>query len=336
MSNIVLRNALISIVLVVVLVIVILLRDKSPYGKNQSSFASLPKKEITGIEFTDGEKKLMLSKEGEGWLVNGTHEARKSAILFIIRILTEMTIKSPVSPEMLNEEITEKGITPVKVSVFENGRLINSFLVYKTGSNTYGNMMKMRERSKPFIVYVPGYEADIGSAFITSELFWQPFTIFNLLPSEISSIILMNYSDSASSFSISCKDGTYTFSDTENDLAEWDSTRIKRYISYFTWVPFESWAFDIADDQKERIRSQKPLYKIDVKKTSGDDIILTMWERSDTDTGIRDSDRLLGKTDAVDEFFIIRYFDIDPLLKKRSYFLSSTPKPPKGDLQISR
>jgi hypothetical protein len=320
MSNIVLRNTLISIVLITALVIVILLRDKSPYGKNQSSFASLPKKEITGIEFTDGEKKLVLSKEGEEWLVNGTYEARKSAVLFIIHVLTEMTIKSPVSPEMLNAEITEKGITPVKVRIFENGRLIYAFLVYKTGSNPYGNVMKMRERSKPFIVYVPGYEADIGSAFITSELFWQPFTIFNLLPSEISSITMKNLSDPASSFSIICKDGTFTFSDTENDLAGWDSSRINRYISYFTWVPFESWAFDIPHDQKERISSQNPLYRIDVKKTSGDEIILTMWDRYNSDTGVRDSDRLLGKTDAVDEFFIIRYFDIDPLLKKKSYF----------------
>jgi hypothetical protein len=299
---------------------VILLRDESPYGKNQSSFASLPKKEITGIEFADGEKELMLSKEGEEWLVNGTHVARKSAVLFVVRILTEMTIKSPVSSEMLDAEIAEKGIKPVKVRIYENGRLINSFLVYKTGSNPYGNVMKMRERSKPFIVYVPGYEADIGSAFITSELFWQPFTIFNLLPSEISSITLENYSDTASSFSIKCKDGTYTFSDAENDLAGWDSSRIKRYISYFTWVPFESWAIDIPDDQKDKIRSQNPLYRINVKKTTGDEVILTLWDRYKVEAGIKDSDRLLGKTDAVNEFFIIRYFDIDPLLKKKSYF----------------
>jgi hypothetical protein len=33
-----------------------------------------------------------------------------------------------------------------------------------------------------------------------------------------------------------------------------------------------------------------------------------------------DSDRLLGKTDEKDELFVIRYFDIDPLIKKRSYF----------------
>ena len=33
-----------------------------------------------------------------------------------------------------------------------------------------------------------------------------------------------------------------------------------------------------------------------------------------------DTDRLLGKTDERDELFILRYFDIDPLIKKRDYF----------------
>jgi hypothetical protein len=35
---------------------------------------------------------------------------------------------------------------------------------------------------------------------------------------------------------------------------------------------------------------------------------------------IKDSDRLLGKIQKSDEFFVMRYFDVDPLLKKRSYF----------------
>ncbi len=320
MSNLVLRNTLISIVLIVLLLIVVLLRDRSPYGKSQSSFASQPKKEITGIEFSDNGNKLILSKEEEGWLVNGIHETRKSAVLFIVRVLTEIRIKSPVSPEMFNVEIAEKGILPVKVRVFENNRLLKSFLVYKTGSNPYGNIMKMRVKSKPFILYVPGYDADIGSSFITSELFWQPYTIFNLLPSEISSITLENISDPASSFTITCKDDTYTFSDTKNELSGWDSSRVKRYISYFTWVPFENWALDISSDQKEKIRSQNPLFRITVRKTTGDEIILTTWERYNTGTGAKDSDRLLGMTDARNGFFIVRYFDIDPLLKKRSYF----------------
>lgn len=320
MSNIVLRNTIISAVLIVLLVIVIMVRNRSPYGKRQSYFAAVPKEEITGIELTKGEKNLNLLKTDEGWKVNGTMETRKNEILFLIRILTEMEIKSPVSPDLFEKEIVENGILPVKVRVYERNRLLSSFLVYRTGSNIYGNIMKKKVRTKPFIVYVPGYEGDIGSQFTANEYYWQPWNIFNLLPSEISSVTLKNYSEPASSFTVTGSNGIYTLADPRECSSGWDTARVKRYISYFTWVPFESWASDITDDRKEEITKHNPLFRIMVRTTNGREIVLTLWERYDTDTGEKDSDRLWGMTDERDEFFVVRYFDIDPLLKKISYF----------------
>jgi hypothetical protein len=65
-----------------------------------------------------------------------------------------------------------------------------------------------------------------------------------------------------------------------------------------------------------------PLYRITVLSSAGERKILTLWERSVSEEGAdkKDTDRLWGKTDGNDELFILRYTDIDPLLKKRSYF----------------
>jgi hypothetical protein len=320
MNKIVLRNSLISVILIVALFVVLIIRDRSPYGKNQSDFASVPGKGITRIELSENGNKVTLMKEDGGWSVNGAHETRKSEVIYLIRILIEMKIKSPVTPEMFSKVIAEKNISPVKVRVYEENKLLKAFLVYKTSSNPYGNIMRMRERSRPFIVYVPGYNDNIGSAFIATELYWEPFTVFNLLPSEISSVTLENYSDTASSFKITRYDNKYVLSGIRFDLTGWDSSKVRRYISYFTRVPFENWADNMTDSLKNKIISQDPLYRITVKKTDGGDIILTMWERFNTETGEKDSDRLFGKRADRDELFIIRYFDIDPLLKKRAYF----------------
>jgi hypothetical protein len=56
--------------------------------------------------------------------------------------------------------------------------------------------------------------------------------------------------------------------------------------------------------------------------SGGKKVVLTLWlMHSDKDSYDKiDSDRLLGKTNEKDELFIMRYFDIDPLIKKRSYF----------------
>jgi len=320
MYKLVIKGLLISIA--VVLIAVLLFRHRLPFGKSNSSFAAEPEKEITRIDFSETGKRLSLEKKGDDWVINEKNEARKSGILFILRILREIKIKSPVSEELFKSAITDKGIEPVKIKVYERKRLIKSFLVYKTSSNDYGNIMKISTRSKPFIVYMPGYDRNIGSAFTLNELFWQPYTVFNLLPSEIESVKFENLSDTSSSFIITRRNHHFILAAANRELTGWDSTLVTRYLSYFAWIPFEKWDLELGDKEKNLIESQQPLYRIGVTTVTGKESILTLWEKmkEGKDENTTDSDRLLGRTQSSDEFFIMRYFDIDPLLKKRSYF----------------
>ena len=320
MYKLVIRGVLMTIA--GVLVLLILFRNRLPFGEGNSQFASEPGKEITRIEFSEQGKKLLLQKNVESWVINEKTEARKSGMLFILRILLEIKIKSPVSAELFKSEITDKRIAPEKIKVYEGRKLIKSFLVYKTSSNSYGNIMKMSERSKPFIVYLPGYDGDIGSAFTLSELFWQPYTVFNLLPSEIESVKLENLADTSASFFITSGNHHPALSDLNTELAGFDSTLVTRYLSYFARIPFERWAFEMGEAAKKMVESQRPIYRITVTTTAGKKIILTLWERMAEGQGdkTKDSDRLFGRTQSIDDFFVMRYFDIDPLLKKRSYF----------------
>jgi hypothetical protein len=101
-----------------------------------------------------------------------------------------------------------------------------------------------------------------------------------------------------------------------------DSSLVIRYISYFARVPFESWAFDTGDAERKSIEGRQPLYRISVITTTGKKQVLTLWTilTGETEQKEIDSNRLIGKTDDRDQLFILRYFDIDPLIKKRSYF----------------
>jgi len=310
--------------MIILILLLFSVRCRSPFGNNNSSFAAEPEKEITRIELSNGEQRLILEKYGTEWLIDGKSETRKSAILFIIKILEDIKIKSPVSSELFAGEITAKGIVPVNVKVYEKRKLLKTFLVYKTESNQYGNIMKIRGASKPFIVYVPGFEGDIGSAFSMNELFWQPYTVFNLLPSEISSVVFENLSDTASSFSIALKNHHYVLSGLPGNLTGWDTTMVRRYLSYFVRVPFESWAFGMGEKEKQILESQNPIYRLTVSTTSDTKTVLTLWQRMKNDPVAEtiDSDRLIGKTSTINEFFIMRYFDVDPLIKKRSYFFT--------------
>lgn len=299
-------------------VLLIFVRDRSPFGKDNTSFAAVPDEEITKIEFSHGEKVLTLENEDGKWLLNGSLETRKTSIFYLLRILKEMSIKSPVSSELFDSVIVKNGITPVTVRSYENRRLLSSFQVYKTQSNIYGNIMKTKERSKPFILHVPGHDGNIGSAFNLNELYWQPYTLFNLLPSGIEMVLFENYSDTASSFKIIKKNGDYSLSDGIKELKGWDTALVKRYLTYFTFIPFESWLTELGHEEREIIQSSSPMCRISVS-SGGKETILTLKEIIRPD-GSRDSDRVYGMLNESGEIFIVRYFDIDPILKRRGYF----------------
>ena len=307
---------------VILFLVFIVFKTRSPFGKANSDFTSKPAIEITRIEISDDKEQLRLEKSGEEWHVNNRIKARKGGINFIIRILTEARIKSPVSPELFKSEITDKNISPVEVKVFEGRKLLKSFLVYRTNSNIYGNIMKIKESAKPFIVSVTGYELNIGSVFTVKESYWQPYTIFNQPPSEISSVRLENLSDPSSSFFISRGTAGYQLSYNDGDVGEADPSLIIRYISYFTFIPFEKWAIDIPSEEILQLIRQQPVYRITLISSEGSTIRLSLWQKTKIENGkqIVDTDRLLGTTDANEGYFIVRYFDIDPVLKKRSYF----------------
>jgi len=80
----------------------------------------------------------------------------------------------------------------------------------------------------------------------------------------------------------------------------------------------------MGENEQKSIESQTPMYKITVQTTNGKKRILSLWglQVDKNNSKEIDSDRLLGKTDDKDGLFIIRYFDIDPLIKKREYFYS--------------
>ena len=77
------------------------------------------------------------------------------------------------------------------------------------------------------------------------------------------------------------------------------------------------------EEEKKMIESQQPLYRITVNYYRWKKDCSYFMGKNDRRKGSQKQKTVTGywaKRNTSDEFFIMRYFDIDPLLKKRSYF----------------
>ena len=310
---------------ILVALLIVTGKRNHPFGKDNSSIAVPPGKEIDRIIMTGEGQSLTLVREGERiWTINGNTEARISAVTFILKTLQSIEIKSPVTTQFFNDNVTVRGISPVKVEAYSSGRRVTSFLLYRFSDDPLGNIVRRSPASRPFIAHIPGYSLNPGSHFITDARFWIPFNIFNYNPADIDTVTLSSRMGGTGDLLITRGEKGYELFIGGSKALNTDSTAIERYLAYFTYVPFESWALQLGDSEKREISMVDPAYRITVSLTGGNKDTLLLWKRYFTEGGVsnEDTDRLWGSLNGGGDIFVVRYYDIDPLLKRADYFIS--------------
>jgi hypothetical protein len=300
-------------------------KKKSPFGKSNSSISVPADVQIDLITMERDGSLLSLSRENDRkWIINGKTEARSSAVSFILQTLHTIEIKSPVTDQYFRENIEEPGISPVKVEAFSSGRRVSSFMVYRYSDSPLGNIVRRKAGSKPFIAHIPGYDLNPGSHFITDARFWIPYNIFSLDPADIDTVRFTSGGREIPDLLIASGQRGYDLFIGGERPERADTTAIRRYLAYFTFVPFENWAYELNDEQKLEIIANEPAYVIGVTGKDGLRQKLVLWKRYIDENNGRDedTDRLWGSLNGGADIFIARYFDIDPLLKSPDYFIS--------------
>lgn len=319
-----LRNITVIIVILVLAVIILIIGRRSPFGTRNSEFHVDNTEKVSRIVINGEKQSVDLQRTDRGWTVNGKHYARPSAIETVLRVIGQMRIKSPVSSAIFQRVRGDDPAPLIEVQIFAARRQIQSFRIYQDNASSHGGIIQKRKDSKPFYVHVPGYDPDPCSHFVVDEKYWMPYTVFNISPEEIGRIDLRYFSREDSSFSIVIRDRDILFSNAVYEGAELDTAAIGRYFSYFTYVPFERWVHGNLSSAGRLFTGIRPYFRLDVFNDDADTLSLMTWTMMKKQGGsaTEDTDRLLGSTNGGDDMFIIKYYDLDPLIKGPSYFIS--------------
>lgn len=310
--------------LVIVIALIIAGKQESPFGNRNSSFSLDWTNEITSISISSKDKEVKLSKVDELWIVNNEMGARKSAISFILKTLEKLEIKSPVSDYLFQSLVGDEDIDPVIISINGKAGKRTSFLIYKSTDPSKGSILKKDKKSKPFFVTLPGYDTDPGRHFVADEKFWKPYHIFNLHPERISSINMSFLDEQMEDIEIIVNTDSVHLKVGNNVVRDVATDNLERYLSYFTFVPFETWEFGLSEADKNIILAKNPEIEIRVKTSDEEKIELRVWQREMIGVnGLEpDTDRLYGELNRSGEIFVVKYFDLDPLIKTKEYFIT--------------
>lgn len=287
-------------------------------------FAVKNPEKIKRITFKSNRGIVKLEKAGDKWMLNGTEEARMEAVKAILKTLTNIEVKSPVSQNSFTEIISEKEIEVVEVNVSGSILPLKKYFVYKVSSNPYGNIITEGGKNNPFIMHLPGYGGDISIFYTTQINYWKPHIIFQYNINDIFSIELENVKEPQNSFKIYRNEsGGYVLEslDTKEKVKDVEPERITRYLSYFRRIRFEKFLDPDVEIYRDSITKAPALYTLKLRDVNNDEKVISIFPvYLDEESKEPDSNVAYASISWENELILVKYFALDPVLKNLDYF----------------
>jgi hypothetical protein len=360
MASPVTKRVTISILLLLTMVLAVTLIIITSVRSGEESANQLAVEDPGKIDYIkisgENEDVVLTRTDRRSWLVNGEESARPSAINMLLRTLSTLEVKSPVSDDFFIQATGNGEVLPVSVEVKGDGRMLTAFSVYLLSGDPDGNIVQKDRSDGYFIAYLPGYDLNPAIQFISGGRYWRPFTIFEINPSAILSVEVARRLPGEESFLIESAGAEFML--TLNGVAQevFDTAAVRQYMSWFAFVPFESWSAGLEDNEVDSIISADPVLTIRVREqitgeeggtgrlrgeqdntgqteidqAASDDNtgsqnvrehFVRFWSMVSSD-GTTDTNRLWGEKNRSGELFTVTYFDIDPVIIRGDKFIS--------------
>ena len=313
--------SILSFVLILIVVYFAFLKDmNSAFNKYNFAIKDISKVDMVILEHTS--EKVSLNKISNEWKLNKSYYVNTKVVNSFLRVFSNLEFVSKVDKTLKNsisQKLNEDGI---KVTIKSKNTMILELIVGNVNSYGTGTYVK-NINSEAVIINAPGLKNDISKVISTNSLFWRNKTIFNFNVNQIIKIDFLNNTDENKSFKIVKNNETYFLIDYKSKSVESDMLKIKRYLSYFRNINFNTIENNNKRIEEDSILTKNLAYQIVIEDDKNIKYELLLYYKLNHENSEYkyDLNNIYGQFNKDTNLLIIPYFTIDPILKEIDYFM---------------
>lgn len=273
------------------------------------------------------------------WMVNDKFRAREDAINVILKTLHLLEIKHPVGAKSREDIIRMMAGRHHYVQVYNrDGDFIKAYYIGIMTPDYRGTYMVLEQPGKgrteiPYVMTMKSFYGHLTSRFFTDEKDWRDRTLLRYADlNRIDRVEVVNNLHPDRSFAVDYHGGSdfsMTELETGNNIAQFDTSRVKDYLLLYKKVSCETYDLAFEQHQIDSILALPPSFEIKVEaKEPASDKHLRLFlrpapERQMTDDGEEpspyDNVIMYGTLDG-EELFRVQRYVIDKFLVPKQAF----------------
>ncbi|MGL4598726.1 MAG: DUF4340 domain-containing protein [Bacteroidia bacterium] len=312
--------------------------------KELSDFAVTDTASVTKVYLIDkGLHAATLTREADGWKVNGKFIARPDAINYLLQTMHDLTVQSPVGKKARENVIKRLATGGTKVEVYVGDKLVKKYYVGDETMEGTGTYMLLSDpesgenSTEPFVMEIKGFTGYLNSRYFTRESEWRDRTVFRYYAPNIRSVKFEQRKNPALGYVVTQGiDGkTFGLTDIYGKASAFDTIAVKQYLSYFNNIGFETIENGIKPTTKDSIIRSGHSAMLTVTDDKGKVNQVKFYMKygnqdpafqSDTigktlNGRALDVDRLYATINNGQDFVVVQYFVFGKLMQTPDYFL---------------
>lgn len=253
--------------------------------------------------------------------------AHKQNVQQLLNVFQDLRVEAPAQKTNRRQLLEIIRDNPIHVKIYGKDNIIKDYLIEDSQHKKGVSYMMMEGSNEPFIMELPGYDGDLADLVKVDANYWRDKTLFDYSGLDIESIKVTYPSEMQHSFYLSYGDKFRLQSLAKDEYIEgFSGSKAARYFSYFANVRFH----EIITDEpriKDSLEKATPYCVFEIVDENNNMTKLYTYRKRSGGKGDPfgqqsnyDLNFLYGRFERVEEILLIKYTEIDPLLKEINYF----------------